>query len=94
MHSFARHRHREASKASAKETKGLVLNGGWRYDLTGWFHDTFSFRGKFREFRQRTINLACIVRAASQALTRGQSRSPVPARKRLGATCPSSSRSG
>jgi ubiquinone/menaquinone biosynthesis C-methylase UbiE len=58
MHSFARHRHREASKASAKETKGLVLNGGWRYDLTGWFHDTFSFRGKFRELRQRTATLA------------------------------------
>jgi hypothetical protein len=34
MHSFARHR-REASKASATETKGLVLNEGWRYDLTG-----------------------------------------------------------
>src|SRR5258707_5800156 len=60
MHSFARHRHREASKTSAKETKGLVLNGGWRYDLTGWFHDTFSFRGKFRELRQRTANLARI----------------------------------
>ncbi len=60
MHSFARHRHSEASKASATETKGLILNGGWRYDLTGWFHDTFSFRGKFRELRQRTANLARI----------------------------------
>jgi ubiquinone/menaquinone biosynthesis C-methylase UbiE len=60
MHSFARHRHSEASKASAKETKGLVLNGGWRYDLTGWFHDTFSFRGQWRELRQRTANLARI----------------------------------
>lgn len=58
MHSFARHRHREASTVSAKETNGLILNGGWRYDLTGWFHDTFSFRGKFRELRRRTINLA------------------------------------
>jgi ubiquinone/menaquinone biosynthesis C-methylase UbiE len=58
MHSFARHRHREASKAPANETKGLILNGGWRYDLTGWFHDTFSFRGQWRELRQRTANLA------------------------------------
>ena len=58
MHSFARHRHSSASKASAKETKGLVLNQGWRYDLMEQFHDTFSFRGKFRELRQRTANLA------------------------------------
>ena len=26
----------------------------------GWFHDTFSFRGKFWELRQRTVNLASI----------------------------------
>jgi ubiquinone/menaquinone biosynthesis C-methylase UbiE len=60
MHSFARHRHSEAGKASAKETKGLIGSGGWRYDLMGWFHDTFSFRGKWRELRQRTANLARI----------------------------------
>ncbi len=60
MHSFARHRHSEASKASAKETKGLILNGGWRYDLTGWFCDTFLFRGQVRELRQRTATLARI----------------------------------
>ena len=58
MHSFARHRHSEASKASAKETKGLILNGGWRYDLMGWFCDTFVFRGQARELRQRTATLA------------------------------------
>ena len=55
MHSFARHRHGPASKAS---TKGLVLNQGWRYDFMEWYHDTFSFRGKLRELRQRTVNLA------------------------------------
>ena len=60
MHSFARHRHSSASKASAKETKGLVLNQGWRYDLMEQFHDTFSFRGQWRELRQRTANLARI----------------------------------
>src|SRR6266704_4199372 len=60
MHSVAPHRPSSASKAAAKETKGLVLNQGWRYDLMEWFHDTFSFRGKFRELRQRTANLARI----------------------------------
>ncbi len=60
MHSFARNRHSGAGKAPVKETKGLILNGGWRYDLMGWFHDTFSFRGQWRELRQRTANLARI----------------------------------
>jgi len=58
MHSFARHFHSEASEASAKETKGLILNGGWRYDLGIWFIDTFVFRGQLRQLRQRTANLA------------------------------------
>jgi ubiquinone/menaquinone biosynthesis C-methylase UbiE len=58
MHSFARHRHGEAGKASAQETKGLIINGGWRYDLMGWFIDTFVFRGQWWELRQRTANLA------------------------------------
>lgn len=58
MHSFARHRHGLTDKTSARETKGLILNGGWRYDLTGWFCDTFLFRGQWRELRQRTIDLA------------------------------------
>jgi ubiquinone/menaquinone biosynthesis C-methylase UbiE len=58
--SFARRLHGEASKSSAKETKGLILNGGWRYDLMGWFVDTFLFRGQWRELRQKTANLARI----------------------------------
>ncbi len=58
MHSFARHRHSEASKASATETKGLILKGGWRYDLMEWFIDTFMFRSQVRELRQRTATLA------------------------------------
>jgi ubiquinone/menaquinone biosynthesis C-methylase UbiE len=60
MHSFTRHRHSKTGEATTKETKGLIGSGGWRYDLTGWFHDTFSFRGKLRAFRQRTITLAHI----------------------------------
>ncbi|GHO47781.1 class I SAM-dependent methyltransferase [Ktedonospora formicarum] len=58
MHSFARHRHRSSAEGSTKDTKGLVLNDGWRYDLGEWFHDTFSFHGAFRKLRQRTIGLA------------------------------------
>src|SRR6266487_2913342 len=58
MHSFARHRHSRSGEAPTKDTKGLVLNGGWRYDLMGWFIDTFVFRGQWRELRQRTANLA------------------------------------
>jgi ubiquinone/menaquinone biosynthesis C-methylase UbiE len=58
MHSFARHRHNKASGATAKETRGLILNEGWRYDLKAWFHDIFSFRGQWRAFRQRTITQA------------------------------------
>jgi len=58
MHSFARHRHREAGKASAMETKGLIGSGGWHYDLMEWFIDTFVFRGQLRELRRKTANLA------------------------------------
>jgi len=58
MHSFARHRHSAASEASAKATKGLILKGGWRYDLHGWFIDTCWFRGQGRKLRQRAATLA------------------------------------
>ena len=58
MHSHARHRHSSADRAATTETKGLVLKEGWRYDLIEWYHDTFSFRGKLREQRQRTVSLA------------------------------------
>ncbi len=59
MHSFA-YDHRESEQASAKETRGLILNLGWRYDLMEWFLDTFLLRGKLRELRQRTADLARI----------------------------------
>jgi len=57
MHSF-RHHHKESGEASAKATNGLIMKGGWRYDLHGWFFDTCVFRGKGRELRQRTTTLA------------------------------------
>jgi ubiquinone/menaquinone biosynthesis C-methylase UbiE len=59
MHSFARH-HDSSDEVPAKETNGLILRGGWRYDLHGWFIDTYLFRGKGRELRQRAANLAHI----------------------------------
>ncbi len=58
MHSSGRHHQRPLGEAPAKETKGLILKGGWRYDLHGWFTDTCLFRGKGRELRQRTLILA------------------------------------
>jgi len=58
MHSFVHHQHGEAGEASAKETRGLVMNLGWRYDLLVWFIDTFVLRGKLRELRRRAIDLA------------------------------------
>ncbi len=58
MHSFARHLHGATPEAQDKPTKGLLLKGGWRYDLSGWFMDTFLFRGQWRALRKRTIALA------------------------------------
>jgi ubiquinone/menaquinone biosynthesis C-methylase UbiE len=60
MHSFAQHRHKNSDGQSPKITKGLILDTGWRYDLMEWLFDTFLFRGKLRELRQRTVELADI----------------------------------
>ncbi len=59
MHSLAHH-HGESDETSAKETRGLILNRGWRYDLEVWFIDLFLLNGKLRELRQRTADLARI----------------------------------
>jgi ubiquinone/menaquinone biosynthesis C-methylase UbiE len=42
----------------APQTKGLVLSGGWRYDLMERVVDTLLFRGQVRALRQRTAALA------------------------------------
>ena len=65
MHSFARRLHNSSGGMSAKETKGLVLNGGWRYDLMGWFVDTFLFRRQWNQLRLKTINLASLQQGES-----------------------------
>ena len=59
MHSFAHH-HRASDEAPAKVTHGLILKDGWRYDLLGWFCDSFLFRGKLHKLRLRTLSLARI----------------------------------
>ena len=57
MHSFTRH-HRASPEAPANATKGLVLTGGWRYDLHEWLLDICLFRGQGRTLRQRSVTLA------------------------------------
>lgn len=61
MHSFFRRLHGSSGETpQAMATNGLVLSGGWRYDLEEWVSDLFS-RGKaFRAFRQRTMQLAAL----------------------------------
>ncbi len=67
MHTFARRHQRPSHGAShthagnteaTQPTKGLILAGGWRYDLHGWFLDTCLFRGSGRALRHRTLALA------------------------------------
>src|SRR5215212_5162283 len=58
MHSSRHRQHRPSGEAPAKATNGLILKGGWRYDVHGWLFDTCLFRGKGRELRQRTATLA------------------------------------
>jgi ubiquinone/menaquinone biosynthesis C-methylase UbiE len=67
MHSSARRHQRTFGEVSANEThetpetmetKGLILQGGRRYDLHGWLLDTFMFRGQGRELRRKAISLA------------------------------------
>src|SRR5215831_16589689 len=58
MHSYAHHHRPRETGDAASETRGRILNWGWRYDLMVWFVDTVVLRGKLRELRQRTIDLA------------------------------------
>jgi ubiquinone/menaquinone biosynthesis C-methylase UbiE len=58
MHASTRHRHRQSGVAADTNTRGLILKGGWRYDLHGWFLDTCLFRGQGRKLRQRTMSMA------------------------------------
>lgn len=57
MHSYS-HGHGERQEGAAvSETRGRLLDRGWRYDLEVWFADTFLLRGSVRELRRRVIEL-------------------------------------
>jgi ubiquinone/menaquinone biosynthesis C-methylase UbiE len=61
MHAFVRRLHGNLGQpvtTAPEATKGLVMDGGWRYDLMAWFFDTVWFQGQWRAMRQRTITLA------------------------------------
>ena len=45
MHSFAHHHHGESGEIQPGETRGLVMDWGWRYDLMVWFLDAVVLRG-------------------------------------------------
>lgn len=70
MRSSARQRHSSSDKTQAIETKGLVLNQGWRYDLMERFHGFFSFHSQYRKVRQKALVLAQI-RPGERALDVG-----------------------
>src|SRR5690242_10525916 len=57
MHSFAHHNHKSGEQM-AGETQGIIMNWGWRYDLMVWFFDTLVFRGRLKNLRKKTIELA------------------------------------
>jgi ubiquinone/menaquinone biosynthesis C-methylase UbiE len=62
MHAIMRRLHDrsggEPEQTVARETKGLVLDQGWRYDAMIGFFDTLMFRGALRALRQKSIDLA------------------------------------
>ena len=59
MHSFTSHPHTEPGhSATEPQTHGLVMNWGWRYDLFVWLADKLLLRGKLKELRYRTLEVA------------------------------------
>ena len=41
--------------AGKRQTRGVLLDQGWRYDLMTWLVDTFIMRGRLRDLRRRTL---------------------------------------
>lgn len=58
MRTFARHGHNNTRGTQSTETRGLVLRGGWRYDLHSWMFDTLFFRRQGHALRRRVLALA------------------------------------
>ena len=78
MHSPTRHtstRHHHSDAASDTQTTGLILQGGRRYDLHGWFLDTCLFRGQGRKLLGPLLGTA-----PPAARACADRRRPVPAR--------------
>lgn len=42
------------------QTRGKLLDRGWRYDAEVWLFDTFAMRGQIRELRRRVVDVAGI----------------------------------
>jgi ubiquinone/menaquinone biosynthesis C-methylase UbiE len=60
LHSFAQRHRKKARAAPSKETKGLVLDQGWSYDLMDRLFDPLLYRGQLRALRRRTLDLATL----------------------------------
>lgn len=58
MHRFTHFRRSRKPQTLTASTRGLMVRGGWRYDVTACVHDTVSFRGRLRQLRQRIVALA------------------------------------
>ena len=58
MHTFARRLHSSKGDQPTQQTKGLVLDQGWRYDVTVALADLLLFRGQRWAMQRRTIVLA------------------------------------
>jgi ubiquinone/menaquinone biosynthesis C-methylase UbiE len=46
------------SHSHSQNTRGLLLDRGWRYDLEVWFFDTFVVHGDINRLRHRVLDLA------------------------------------
>jgi ubiquinone/menaquinone biosynthesis C-methylase UbiE len=60
MRTSTRHHHSELDKTQKQpvETRGLVMNWGWPYDLMVQFFDAIMFRGTLHELPKKTVDLA------------------------------------
>jgi hypothetical protein len=52
------HRDGGGHRQEAPETRGLVMDWGWRYDLLVWLADNLLLRGRLRALRRRALELA------------------------------------
>src|SRR5260370_24558063 len=63
MHCFMLLVHpRQKAEATASETRGFVLNWGWRYDLLVWFFVHIRFGSNVRALLRMTVDLAQLQR--------------------------------